>query len=152
MSIVMQLGPIPGPKPHFIFGNSVEIHKEGLNRVFLKWTKQYGPIVAFYIGVRPQMLISDLNLIQQAMIKDFHLFTCRNQILPDGAFPLFQKKNTSFHEVNAWKQIRSVISTSFSISKLKSLEPLILASLDNLIIQLDEKSECGEESIMEPMM
>lgn len=151
MSILKKLG-YPGPKSNLIFGNAIELSKKGAYRVFPKWTKDYGPIVGFYIGGRPQILTSDLDLIRNILIKDFHLFTGRNQIIPGGSFPLpmFQK-TVLFHTGNEWKQIRSIISPCFSILKLNAMEPLMMSSIDKMINELNEKAECGVEFIVEPM-
>lgn len=143
MSILKKLG-IPGPKPNFIFGNAIEIAKEGSYRVFPKWTKKFGPVVGFYLGGRPQMLISDFDMIRQVMVKDFHLFPGRNQLVPGGVFPHFQK-TIAFAQGNTWKQIRSIFSPWFSISKQNAMEALMVKSIDKIINELNEKAEDGGE-------
>lgn len=81
MSILKRLG-IPGPKPNFIFGNLIDIGFGGLNSVFPKWTEKYGPIVGFYFGGRPQVLVTDFDLIRHILVKDFYKFSNRNQCIP----------------------------------------------------------------------
>lgn len=81
MSILERLR-IPGPRPNLIFGNLIEFGREGFSRTFLKWTKKYGPIVGFYIGGRPQLLVTDIELIRRILIKDFHKFINRGEIVP----------------------------------------------------------------------
>lgn len=73
---------IPGPKPNFIFGNLIDIAREGLKGVFPKWTKKYGPIVGFYLGGNPQLLITDFELMRRIMIKDFNKFSNKSQSIP----------------------------------------------------------------------
>lgn len=153
MSIVQQLVSIPGPKSNFIFGNAIELFKEGTYRVFPRWTKQYGPILGFYIGGRPQMLISDIDLIRQILVTYFHSFTTRNPLIPGGVLPVPQfQKTIAFAEVNTWKKIRSMISPSFTISKLKAMEPVIMSSVDRAVTQLSENAKCGEELSMGPLV
>ena len=38
-------------------------------------TTKYGPIVGFYLGGQPQVLITDLELIKLVMIRDFDIFS-----------------------------------------------------------------------------
>lgn len=73
---------IPGPKPNFILGNLIEIHREGLTGVFPKWTEKYGPIVGFYFGGQPHLLITDFELMRRVLIKDFNKFTNKSQVVP----------------------------------------------------------------------
>src|ERR1700744_6281784 len=74
MSIFERLG-ILGPKPNLMIGNWYDIAKDGLVGVFPKWTTKYGPIVGFYLGGQPQVLITDLELIKLVMIRDFDIFS-----------------------------------------------------------------------------
>lgn len=73
---------IPCPRPNFIFGHLIDIRREGLNKLFPKWVKKYGPIVGFYLGGRPQLLIADPELIRRVLVKDFRKFNERNQCIP----------------------------------------------------------------------
>lgn len=77
---------IPGPSPNFILGNLIDISREGLHGTFPKWTKKYGPIVGFYVGGRPQLVITDLELIRRVLIKDFNKFSNRSQSIPVNTF------------------------------------------------------------------
>lgn len=152
MSIFKRSG-IAGPRPNFIFGNAIEIAKEGLKGVFPKWTKKYGPIVGFYIGGRPQMLITDFELIRRVMIKDFHIFSNKSQCIPDGIHPqpLLQKMLV-WTKDNAWRQLRASLSPSFSSYKLNAMEPLMMSSIANLAIELDDKAKSGLEFNIKPLI
>lgn len=77
---------IPGPRPNFIFGNLFDIKREGLNALCPKWTKKYGPMVGFYFGGRPQLMLTDLELIRRVLVKDFHKFSDRSQCIPVNTY------------------------------------------------------------------
>ncbi|KAI1298151.1 Cytochrome P450 6a8 [Halotydeus destructor] len=68
---------IPGPPAHFLFGNSAEFKEKGMKRCFQEWTDRYGPVVGFYLGGNPSVLVTDLDLLRKVQIKDFHLFNSR---------------------------------------------------------------------------
>ncbi len=102
---------ISGPKPNLIFGNLLDIARDGYNKVFPRWTKKYGPIVGFYIGGKPQVLITDVELIRRVLIKDFHLFSNRNQLIPGSIHPQPQLQNMIlWRSGNEWRQLRGIVS------------------------------------------
>ncbi len=144
---------IPGPKPNFIFGNALEIVQDGVKGTFPKWTKKYGKIVGFYIGGRPQILITDFELIRRVMIKDFHIFSNKSPCIPGGPHPQPQlQKTLPWLQGDPWKQLRVSLSPSFSPSKLNLLEPLMMSSIDNLISELDGRAKSGLEFDIRPLM
>lgn len=152
MSIFTRLA-IPGPKPNFIFGNAIDIASQGFSGIFPKWTKKYGPIVGFYIGGRPQVLITDFELIRRVMIKDFQVFRNRNQYIPGGVHPQPQlQKMLVWQEGNAWKHLRASMSPAFSSSKLNSMEPLMISSIDNMMNELNNKAKLGQEFDLKPIV
>jgi cytochrome P450 len=137
---------IPGPTPNFIFGNLLDIGREGLHLLFPKWTKQFGPIVGFFFGGRPQIMITDLELIRRVLVKDFHKFSDRSQCIPGGVHPVPVLQNMiAWCNYSSWKNLRASMSPSFSSSKLAAMEPLMIASIDKLVSELDDKADSGEE-------
>lgn len=152
MSIFKRSG-IPGPRPNFIFGNAIEIAKEGTKGVFPKWTKKYGKIVGFFIGGQPQMLITDFELIRRVMIKDFHIFSNKSQCIPGGVHPQPQlQKMLVWAKDNAWRQLRASLSPSFSSHKLNAMEPLVLSTIGKLASELDDKAKSGLEFNIKPLL
>lgn len=106
MTSFKRLG-ICGPKPNLIFGNLLDIAEEGYLTVFPKWTKKYGPIVGFYIGGVPQVLITDFELIRRVLIRDFHIFSNRNEVIPGSVHPQSQLQNMIlWKNGNEWRQLR----------------------------------------------
>lgn len=102
---------IYGPKPNLIFGNLLDIARDGYIRTFPKWTKKYGPIVGFYIGGLPQVLITDFEMIRRIMIKDFHIFSNRNEVIPGAVHPQPQLQNMIIWKKGSeWRQLRGMFS------------------------------------------
>lgn len=152
MSTMKRLG-IPGPRPNFIFGHLLEIFREGFNSLFPKWTDKYGPMVGFYIGGRPQLLITDLELIRRVLVKDFNKFSNRSEWVPGGIHPTATlQKMLLWTRDNVWKNLRATISPSFSSHKLNAMEPLMKLSIHNLCDELDEMAASGREfNLREPI-
>ncbi|XP_037049483.1 cytochrome P450 3A24-like [Bradysia coprophila] len=152
MSTMKRLG-IPGPRPNFIFGHLIEIVSEGFNSLFPKWTKKYGPIVGFYIGGRPQLLVTDLELIRRVLVKDFQIFSNRSEWIPGGIHPTpTLQKMMLWARDNVWKNLRATISPSFSPHKLNAMEPLMMISIRNLFDELDDKAGSGREFNLKPLI
>ncbi len=144
---------IPGPKPNFIFGNLIDIGREGMNVAFPKWTKKYGSIVGFFIGGRPQMLVTDFELIRHMLIKDFQIFSNKSQGVPGGVHPAPELQNMIVWATNnTWRNLRATISPSFSSYKLNAMEPLMMTSIEKLVNVLNEKSESGQEINVRPLV
>lgn len=144
---------IPGPRPNFIFGNLIEIASDGLKEAFPKWTKKYGQIVGFYIGGRPQVLITDFELIRRVMIKDFHIFSNKSQCIPGGVHPQTQLQNMLvWTKDDVWRQLRASLSPSFTSSKLNAMEPLFMSGIDNTVTELDDKAKSGLEFNIKPLL
>lgn len=145
MSTFKRLG-IPGPNPNFIFGNLIELNKEGMNRIFPKWTEKYGPIVGFYIGGRPQVMTTDPELIRRMFIKDFHLFADRNQCIPGGPHPTPElQQSIAWCSVDVWRHMRATVSPAFTSYKLNAMEPLMASKVDKLFGELNGIAESGAE-------
>lgn len=152
LSTFEKLG-IPGPKPNYIFGNLIDISREGFHGVFPKWTKKHGPIVGFYFGGRPQVLITDLELIRNIMVKDFHIFSNKSQCVPGGIHPVPHLQNMLvWLRDNVWRNLRASVSPSFSSHKLNAMKPLMMTSIDELISELDFKAASGQEFNLKPFV
>ncbi|GFR77108.1 thromboxane A synthase [Elysia marginata] len=44
---------------------------------FRQWVDQYGPVVGVYFMRRPMLVVSDVNMLKQILVTDFHNFTNR---------------------------------------------------------------------------
>ncbi|XP_054157194.1 uncharacterized protein LOC128955546 [Oppia nitens] len=125
---------IPGPKPLPIIGTLYKSFTKPIQEVFVDNVKQYGKIYCDHFGTVPSVVISDPQLIKDIMIKDFHLFTNKDNFntgdkLNDRS--LFNLKG------NEWKNMRSIISPTFSSGKIRSMHPIV----NDCIKRLDENFE-----------
>ncbi|KAG4076059.1 hypothetical protein HA402_010854 [Bradysia odoriphaga] len=137
---------IPGPKPNFILGNSIDIAREGTHAVFPKWTKKYGPIVGFYLGGHPVILTTDFELMRRVLVKDFHKFSNKGELVKGGINPVPQlRKMLVWTQDNAWRHLRASMSPSFSAYKLTAMEPLMMSSIDKMVSELEDMAKSGEE-------
>lgn len=77
-------------------------------------------MVGFYQFKTPTLLIRDSELAKMILVTNFSNFG-ENQILLDPHLDPSMSKNPFFARKEDWKSVRSVMTTGFSSSKLKSL-------------------------------
>uniref|UniRef100_A0A6P7F9N3 Cytochrome P450 9e2-like isoform X2 n=1 Tax=Diabrotica virgifera virgifera TaxID=50390 RepID=A0A6P7F9N3_DIAVI len=99
---------------------------------------------ARYIGIyqftSPTLLIRDVNLIKQIGVKDFDHFMDHRPFLPEKADPLWSK-NLFALTGQRWKDMRPILSPSFTGSKMKSMFLLMSQCGENLAKFFMEKDK-----------
>ncbi len=114
-----------------------EFRLKGMKYAMQEWRKKFGPLYGYYQGVIPHLVVSDLALVQQITIKQFHKFHSRM------LFPLQPKDSPTEGLFNAvgkkWKRIRNVLSANFTAKRMKEMSPLINHCVDDLLKLLDRK-------------
>nr|AZR39446.1 cytochrome P450 [Agasicles hygrophila] len=74
----------------------------------------------FYNLNRPVLVLKDLDLIKQMLVKDNEHFNEHKEFVPAEADPLFAR-NLFALKGNQWKNMRSALSPSFTGSKMKGI-------------------------------
>jgi len=122
---------IPGPKPSLIYGNLLEAKSNPRVKNHEKWMKEYGKVFGYYFGVRPQVVVGDIELVKAIQIKDFNQFADRPHLLIKDGFVPHEILNHSLirEEGKRWKEMRSVLTPTFSAAKLKVNFLKLLAKL-----------------------
>jgi cytochrome P450 len=145
MSLLKRNG-IPGPPPHLIYGNIKDWTRKGYVVCQKEWINKYGPIVGYYIGAKPFVLIADPELLKLVQIKDFHHFIKRPAVIEGGSNPNPRLRN-SIVKVDGirWKQMRSTLTPTFSGAKLKQMTPTIDSSISKMINNIEIYSQKNEE-------
>uniref|UniRef100_A0A6P7H9V0 Cytochrome P450 9e2-like n=1 Tax=Diabrotica virgifera virgifera TaxID=50390 RepID=A0A6P7H9V0_DIAVI len=78
----------------------------------------------------PVLILRNPDLIKQIWIKDFEHFTDRRTYIPEDLDPLFGKSIFSL-KGERWKNMRSIVSPTFTSSKMKYMFVLIKECCDN---------------------
>ncbi|XP_049865292.1 cytochrome P450 6B5-like [Pectinophora gossypiella] len=138
---------VPGPKPQFIFGNTKELalHKKFIGSA-LKDVYNQCPdekVVGFYRMIRPCLLLRDLDIVKNIMIKDFDMFMDRGVGLSEDGLGA----NLFSADGNTWRILRTKFTPLFTSGKLKNMFPLISERANRLFDSLDNVNENPEQDI-----
>ncbi|GIY54994.1 hypothetical protein CDAR_254313 [Caerostris darwini] len=144
---------IPGPTPHFLFGNILVLNRKGPSKCHAEWIQKYGKIVGYYHGMKPVLLVADPDLLKKILIKDFHLFSDRPEGVPlrvhsflDHIIPASAIMDNILPNLKGekWKRVRTILTPTFSTAKLKGMIPAVNQVCDSALSVLEEKSQKGE--------
>ncbi|GFR02067.1 cytochrome P450 3A8 [Trichonephila clavata] len=138
---------IPGPKPNLIFGNLLELYKKGPLNCHKEWVKKYGRVLGYYYGMKPILLVTDPYLLKDIFIKDFHKFINREPFDPLFRYNPKQRESQSVLNLpgKTWKSVRSVLTPTFTMAKMKQMAGSINSSIDNMMNVFRERAQKGEE-------
>ena len=123
---------IPGPRPHLITGNCDEIRNSSKvpTDVMDQWQRQYGDIYGYYIGVKPYIVVRDLDLVQRILTKEFHNYVNR----PHMGIEIRPVTNTLVGlRGQRWKHVRRTIAPAFSKTKMRVISHIINYCVDILV-------------------
>uniref|UniRef100_A0AC34FDR9 Cytochrome P450 n=1 Tax=Panagrolaimus sp. ES5 TaxID=591445 RepID=A0AC34FDR9_9BILA len=126
---------LPQPPITSIFlGNLEEFERNGKNHEKLfEWHQKYGTTFGMLQGAHRVIVTSDLNILNEVYVKQFHTFQAR-MIHPTFAVDQVNGSQLTlfFSQGNQWKRLRALFSASLTVSKIKSVEPIMKKAHDEL--------------------
>jgi cytochrome P450 len=136
---------VPGPDPTMFDGNVKYICSKGACAAQVALAEEYGPVVGYFIGIEPQLQVSDLDMIREISINLFSTsFTNRAgtninmAAVTGGKLGLLQSRD------DEWRRARKTLTPTFSAYKMKMMEPLIAQSTKQLVGKLSEVANSGK--------
>ncbi|XP_067135814.1 uncharacterized protein [Centruroides vittatus] len=103
-----------------------------------KWYRKYGKIFGIYEGSNPVLMIADPNLMKDILVKDFQSFTdLRRLKFGDPIIDRMLFVQTG----EKWKDMRSIMTPAFTVSKMKMMTKLINECAQILIGNFLEAAE-----------
>uniref|UniRef100_A0AC35G216 Cytochrome P450 n=1 Tax=Panagrolaimus sp. PS1159 TaxID=55785 RepID=A0AC35G216_9BILA len=131
---------IPGPEGGLFTGNLDDLFTFEFPYVvkLYEWSKKYGPFYGFREGWMRVLVISDVEMVQEMLVKKFECFQGRKlnplvgDVDTDPKVHLFNARGTR------WKRLRTIANPSFSVANLKRLTPLVFDSISHMMEHLDQ--------------
>ncbi|XP_011689080.1 PREDICTED: probable cytochrome P450 6a14 [Wasmannia auropunctata] len=137
---------VSGPRPIPGFGNfkDVMFNKISIGDYFTKEYNAYKdePFFGIFARKTPMLIVKDLELIKDVLIKDFTKFADRGHPIFEKAEPLSQHLFSL--EPKRWRPLRIKLSPVFTSGKLKEMFCLISECADNLIQYMEKIASTGE--------
>ncbi|CAG9827135.1 unnamed protein product [Diabrotica balteata] len=134
--------------PWWLFGDNwgVVLQRESFPDMITKGynTAPEARYSGLYQFTLPTLVIKDLNLIKQIGVKDFDYFMDHRPFIPEKADPLWGK-NLFALTGQRWKEMRPILSPSFTSSKMKSMFVLMSECGENLVNYFMEKDKDSTE-------
>ncbi|GBP56881.1 Cytochrome P450 6B7 [Eumeta japonica] len=129
---------VVGPKPAPLVGTfgPVFLKKKSPGQLITEMYRRYPNEKYFgiYQGTKPALVLRDIKLIKQVMIKDFEQFQDRGFKISDRE----ADQNLFSVEGDTWRVLRHRLTPIFTTGKLKTMIPLVLKSVHRLLEYTDE--------------
>lgn len=122
------------PPAIFFFGNSLPMLQKNRADLDLEWSKAYGPVYGFYNGMKPQLMVTDVELIKLILVKDFAHFVNRQKL---NFYHEMWNENMFNVEGEQWRTLRAICSPAFTSGKLRGMHGLMEACITKLEAYLD---------------
>lgn len=86
----------------------------------LEWSKKYGKVFGIFEGSQPIIMIGEPKILKAIMIKNFNCFRNRRRLEILSTMEPFKSFMTLLQD-DEWKSVRSIVTTTFTSGKLKSV-------------------------------
>ncbi|KAG5669768.1 hypothetical protein PVAND_000062 [Polypedilum vanderplanki] len=138
---------VPSIKPSYIFGNldgvGEKIHFTiNLQNIYETFKDNY-KFCGIYALQSPRLMLIDLELIKNILIKDFHYFTDRGVYVNEEDDPL--SAHLFAIEGEKWKSLRHKLSATFTGNKMRLMCPIIEEYSKDLINLIDSFASSNNE-------
>ncbi|KAI1283230.1 Cytochrome P450 3A24 [Halotydeus destructor] len=143
---LLQRNGFKGPKNNIFLGRLDVFNNKNNVKSIGELLNQYGDIVAFYFGGYPALIVQDEELLNNILIKDFHLFSDR-QSFGSGQYASDISRSALISTVgNRWRNMRGILTPTFTSGKLKHMATVMNESIGQLMDNLTkETDECKKE-------
>nr|XP_033326759.1 probable cytochrome P450 6a14 [Megalopta genalis]XP_033326760.1 probable cytochrome P450 6a14 [Megalopta genalis]XP_033326761.1 probable cytochrome P450 6a14 [Megalopta genalis] len=137
---------IAGPRPSLIFGNlkSPTLAQTSMSDTVKKMYDEYKNerVFGIYGGSTPILVINDLDLVKDVLIRDFSMFPSRGL----QVFPKVDRLQEHLFQLEPeiWRPLRARLSPVFTSGKLKDMFPLVVECGEHLEKYLDTVTKQGE--------
>ncbi|WP_099065795.1 cytochrome P450 [Nostoc linckia] len=151
-SKVRQLDNIPGPKPIFPVGNILDFFGNDIHKLLYNYALEYGDLMCFWLGGRPNLLINDPALIEQVLVThrdDFYKNSPQkvakpimggSLILSNGKDWEFKRKNHPFSAAGIETYFQKIIPVVRKTTR-EHLETLAKSYADKSVDLFDELTQ-----------
>ncbi|XP_022110083.1 cytochrome P450 3A29-like [Acanthaster planci] len=121
---------IPVAPYYPVIGNAHQWLSKGNNNFGEECVRKYGKVVGIYKFRSPLLYVSDKNIVKRVLVTDFSKFP-NHWDIPALGFPL--DKSLTYMKGQQWKDVRAIMTASFTASKLKQMVGIFNGICDPLL-------------------
>ncbi|KAF2359251.1 Cytochrome P450 [Trinorchestia longiramus] len=131
---------VPFVKPRLISGNDSDFRDPTTTpiTVISKWRKRYGDVFGYFHGSRPMLVVTNLDMVRQILIKDFHVFSNRPSLVIKAEPVVTTLVGLRDQR---WKDVRALLTPTFSMAKMKLMAGIMNEKIDTLLSIMDDHSK-----------
>jgi cytochrome P450 family 6 len=126
-------------EPSFPLGNMKDVGKKvhlvERNQEIYEAFKSKDKLAGFYMMLKPSLLLIDLDLIKQVLVKDFNKFVNRGVYYNEDGDPV--SAHMFAIEDSEWKFIRTKLSPTFTTGKIKNMFQTVINTSNSLVDVID---------------
>ncbi|KAE9552555.1 hypothetical protein FO519_004252 [Halicephalobus sp. NKZ332] len=143
---------IPSPPIKSLFlGHLKELQEnEKPHEKLLEWKHVYGDTFGIFEGAHRVIVTSDPELLHLVLIKEFNKFHARKM---SPGFALDQATAKRLNVINSqglqWKRLRALTSQILTVSRIKSIEPIIHNVLHEFREEISTRREGTENNVID---
>ncbi|XP_007659558.2 thromboxane-A synthase [Ornithorhynchus anatinus] len=127
------------PPPTPFIGN-LTLFCQGYWESHRELIETYGPLCGYYLGRQMYIVVSEPEMIEKILVKDFGNFTNR---MVSGLIPKPLSDSVVFLHGKRWSEVRWALTPAFGPEKLNQMLPLIDRACDTLLTNLRVRAESG---------
>eukprot|EP00057_Strongylocentrotus_purpuratus_P033355 XP_791117.3 PREDICTED: cytochrome P450 3A40 [Strongylocentrotus purpuratus] len=110
-----------------------DVVRQPLFEVIDEYENKYGPVVGIYMWRRPLLLVRDLDMLRDIMVKDHHRFYNKFPLpMSSGSFDnaLFLLRDAQ------WKRVHDIMTPTFTGKKMKMMSGILNEGADDMVEKL----------------
>ncbi|XP_067652707.1 cytochrome P450 3A4-like [Haliotis asinina] len=113
---------IPGPAPTIFLGNFTHFATKGLVDPSRRLRKRYGKVYGQYVGAQPFIIVHDMDILKEVLVKKFDNFTNRKTVISSiDVNQLAFGAALNFSRDAQWYRLRRIMTAAFSGSKIRHM-------------------------------
>jgi len=125
----------PGPKPAPFIGNTYQVPSVKPWRTFEKWNKQYGPVISFWLGRTPVIVLGTAQAAWDLLDKRSDIYSSRPRFIVAGEITSNSMRGLLLPYGDAWRRWRKVLHTGFHSRRAETYTPV--QSLEGKVTLVD---------------
>ncbi|RWS01326.1 cytochrome P450 monooxygenase-like protein, partial [Dinothrombium tinctorium] len=103
-----------------------------------------------FVGLRPELIVGDTDLVKLILGKEFKKFPNRRFVSSDHYY--VGSKGLFVLNFESWRRVRAITTPAFTSGKLRRMQPFIEECVDTLLLTFEKAANSGKSVDVKKMM